>query len=230
LKKGLAFMGIIENLRKVQEEIPGNIKVVMVTKTRSIPEMLEVYNAGYKVFGENKAQELSKKQPLLPSDIEWHFIGHLQTNKVRLITPFIHTIHSIDSFKLLKEVDKEAKRSDRMIRCLLQFYIATEETKFGLDIEEARELLGQWKEHNMQNVLITGLMGMASFSDDQELILSEFRTIKSYFNLLKTEYFGESEEFKEISIGMSSDYLLAISEGSTMLRLGTVIFGERRYL
>ena len=222
-------MSIPDNLKRIEKEIPADVKVVVVSKTRSLHEMLEVYHAGFKIFGENKAQEAARKQPLLPPDVEWHFIGHLQTNKARLITPFVHTIHSIDSFKLLREVDKEAKKSDRIIRCLLQFHIATEETKFGMDPGEAMELLQQWKTNNMQNVLITGVMGMASFISDQELIQNEFRTLKSHFNLLKDEYFRESDEFKEISMGMSGDYLLAIREGSTMVRLGTVIFGERFY-
>jgi PLP dependent protein len=223
------YMTITGNLSKLKEEVDEHVKIVVVSKTRSIEEMMEAYKAGYKVFGENKAQEITRKQKLMPPDVEWHFIGHLQSNKVRMITPFVHMIHSVDSFRLLQEIDKEASRNNRVIRCLLQFYIATEETKFGLDIEEAVGLLEKRKTAFMQNTILSGVMGMASFTNDQEVIRKEFRVLKNYFMQLKNQYFKDKEEFKEISMGMSGDYLLALSEGSTILRLGTVIFGERDY-
>ena len=222
-------MNIKENLEKLLKEVPPDVKIIVVSKTRSINEILELYNSGQRLFGENKAQELMTKQPFLPSDIEWHFIGHLQTNKVRQIAPFIDTIQSIDSFKLLQMVNKEAGRYDRMIKCLLQFHIATEDTKFGLDLDEAKALLESYKKEPMENIKITGVMGMASYSDDLNLVRKEFNMIKQYYQLLKSEFFPHNPEFREISIGMSGDYKLAIQEGSTMIRLGTAVFGERDY-
>ena len=167
------------------------------------------------------------KHSQLPSDSEWHFIGHLQTNKVKYISPFIGLIHSIDSLNLLKEVNKEALKNNRIIDCLLQFYIATEETKFGLSLEEAKWVLDSEFYKNMNNIRITGVMGMSSFTEDEEVIRKEFKALKSHFLLLKSQYFKKADYFRELSMGMSGDYLIAIEEGSTMIRIGTTIFGSR---
>ena len=189
---------------------------------------MEAYHAGQRVFGENKAQELATKQSQLPKDIAWHFIGHLQTNKVKYIASFIHLIHSIDSLNLLKEVNKEAMKHNRDIDCLLQFHIATEETKFGLDIKEACSLLESADFRTLKNIRITGLMGMSSFSDDCGLVRREFKSLHDYFLHLKSRYFNHHEEFNIISMGMSGDYVIAIEEGTTMVRIGTSIFGGRQ--
>jgi len=220
-------MTIHENLQKLRQEIPDIVKLVAVSKTKSVAEILEAYKAGQTIFGENKVQELVAKQMLLPEDIEWHFIGHLQTNKVRQVASFINYIESIDSLKLLIEINKEAQKNNRMINCLLQFHIASEETKFGLDKESARCLLDSKEFSGMRNIRIKGVMGMATFCTDPEVIRTEFRMLKQYFTLLKQEYFMNSTEFRELSMGMSGDYRIAIEEGSTMVRIGTAIFGDR---
>jgi len=217
-------MGIIENFQRIDREIPGNVKIIVVTKTRGIDDILTIYNYGHKQFGENKVQEILVKQPYLPPDIEWHFIGHLQSNKVRYLAPFIHLVHSVDSLKLLMEVDKEGIKNDRIIRCLLQFHIASEETKFGLDLSEARAILDAEEYKKMNNTRIAGVMGMATNTDDHSLIRSEFRTLRNYFNILKNDYFSGNDEFCEISMGMSSDFHLAIEEGATLVRIGSAIF------
>lgn len=222
-------MTIADKIGQLRKKIPSNVKIVAVSKTRSVAEIMEAYNAGQRIFGENKAQELVSKQALLPADVEWHFIGHLQTNKVKQILPFIGLIQSIDSLKLLRTVNKEAHLIHRSINCLLQFHIATEATKFGLDLQEAITLLQTMQIEKKENIKIKGLMGMATYTDDQELICREFQKLRSYFSLLKKDFFSKDEEFKEISIGMSDDYLLAVCEGSTMVRVGTAIFGERNY-
>ena len=188
---------------------------------------MEAYLAGQRIFGENKVQELVAKQPRLPADSEWHFIGHLQTNKVRYIASFIRLIHSIDSISLLREVNREAQKNNRVIDCLLQFYIATEETKFGLSLEESRTILEDDSYKNMQNIRLAGVMGMSSFTEDEALIRSEFKTLKSYYLLIKSLYFKHDDHFCELSMGMSGDYRIAIEEGSTMIRIGTTIFGNR---
>lgn len=222
-------MTIQENLRKLRQEIPDDVKLVAVSKTRTITEIMAGYEAGQVIFGENKVQELITKQILLPKDIEWHFIGHLQTNKVRQIVTFIDCIESIDSLKLLIEVNKEAQKNNRTINCLLQFHIASEETKFGLDKGSARCILDSKEFSEMRNIRIAGVMGMATFCTDPEVVRMEFRMLKLYFTLLKQEYFMNSPEFREISMGMSGDYRIAIEEGSTMLRIGSAVFGERIY-
>jgi PLP dependent protein len=222
-------MTIAEKIGQLRKEIPSNVKIIVISKTRSIDEIMEAYHAGQRIFGENKAQELVSKQALLPSDIEWHFIGHLQTNKVKYIVPVTSMIQSIDSLKLLRMVNQEAQELNRSIDCLLQFHIATEETKFGLDLQEAIGLLETMRNEEMKNVNIHGVMGMATYSDDQGLISSEFQLLKSCFSQLKRDFFSTDQEFKEISMGMSGDYLTAIHEGSTMIRVGTVIFGERNH-
>jgi hypothetical protein len=222
-------MSIAEKIGQLRKEIPAGVKIIAVSKTRSIDEIMQAYIAGQRIFGENKARELVSKQALLPSDIEWHFIGHLQTNKVKQIIPFTSMIQSIDSLKLLKIVNKEAQVINRTIQCLLQFHIASEETKFGLDIPEALTLLETMKNEKMKNVDIRGVMGMATYTEDQELICREFQFLKTCFSQLKRDFFSDDEEFKEISMGMSGDYLSAVHIGSTMIRVGTVIFGERNF-
>lgn len=220
-------MCIKENLVKLFEEIPVNITIVAVSKTKPLKDILEAYNSGQKIFGENKAQEIIRKQPLLPEDINWHFIGHLQTNKVKYLAPFVNLIHSIDSLKLIKEINKEAKKNNRVIDCLLQFHIATEESKFGFDFDEASEILESPLFNIFENIRIIGVMGMATFTNNEELIRNELKLLKNYFDKLKTTYFSNIEYFKEISMGMSSDYKIAIEEGSTMVRIGSSIFSAR---
>ena len=191
--------------------------------------MKEAYNAGQRVFGESRAQELTAKQKVLPGDIEWHFIGPLQSNKVKDIAPFIHTIHSIDSLKLLQEVNKQAVKNSRMIRVLLEIHVAQEETKHGLTPDECRELLQNEQLAELRNIQICGLMGMATYTDDTTLIEQEFHTLHELFSELKSIYFKGNDNFAVLSMGMSHDYPIAISQGSTMIRVGTSIFGEREY-
>ena len=220
------MMNISENIAKLSGEIPAGVKIVAVSKMMPVEMIMVAYHAGHRIFGENKAQELSSKQPQLPADICWHFIGHLQTNKVKHIAPFIGTIESVDSLKLLKEIDREAFKSHRIIKCLLQFHIATEETKFGLDLQEAEDLLNNPEYKTLKNVMLSGVMGMASFSEDESLVRKEFQHLKSVFNLLKDKYFHEDQRFCEISMGMTGDYRIALEEGSTIIRIGTGIFGK----
>lgn len=220
-------MGIKENLTQYKNEIPANIKLVAVSKTKPISDILIAYNNGHRLFGENKAQELINKQPQLPSDIEWHFIGHMQTNKVKYIAPFVHLIHAVDSLKLLNEINKQAQKNNRIINCLLQFHIASEETKFGLNYEEAAEILQSETYLLMNNICISGVMGMATFTDDKILVRAEFKKLKEIFCDLKNKFFQNNVDFKEISMGMSDDYKFAIEEGSTIVRIGSAIFGSR---
>jgi pyridoxal phosphate enzyme (YggS family) len=219
-------MGIKENLRNILPELPHGVRLVAVSKNHGVDEILQAYQAGHRVFGENKAQEIAAKQPLLPGDIEWHFVGHLQTNKVRYIASFVRLIHSIDSLKLLAEVNRQAQKNHRIIDCLLQFHIATEETKFGLNLQEATGLLRSYQELGLPHVRITGVMGMASLSEDGEMVRKEFRQLREHFLCLKRDFFGDSEDFREISMGMSGDYRIALEEGSTLVRIGTLVFGE----
>ncbi len=220
-------MSIKENIQKYNNQLPEKVKLVAVSKTKPNSFVLEAYNAGQRIFGENKVQDLTAKQPELPSDIIWHFIGHLQRNKVKFIAPFVNTIHAVDSLRLLKEINKQAVINNKTINCLLQFHIAEEETKFGLNMQEAKEILKNDDFKNLRNIKISGLMGMATYTQDKEQIRKEFRNLKNYFNQLKSDYFKENTEFKEISMGMSGDYKIAIEEGSTMIRIGTDIFGAR---
>lgn len=203
-----------------------NVTLVAVSKLRSVDQIFSLYQRGQRIFGENKVQELISKVPLLPDDIHWHLIGHLQKNKVRYIAPFISMIHSVDSYALLEVIQKEAAKSNRIIDVLLQFYIASEESKFGLDEYEAIDLLEKVKLYPMPNVRICGVMGMASFTDDSQLVRREFKHLKDIFQKLKSNYFIHNEEFKEISMGMSGDYQIAIEEGSTMVRIGTKLFEQ----
>lgn len=222
-------MYIADNIASVLQSIPARVKLVAVSKTKPIEDILEAYHAGQKAFGENKVQELVQKYEALPKDIEWHFIGHPQTNKIKFIVPFVHLIHGVDSLKLLKIIDSEGIKNKRKIACLLQFHIAGESTKFGLNTSEALEILNDPEFSELKNVEIAGVMGMATFTDDEEQIRSEFRTLKSIFESLKKSHFKDSESFNVISMGMSDDYPIAIEEGSTMVRIGSKIFGERNY-
>ena len=220
---------IKENLERIKETIPNGVTLVAVSKTKPISDIQEAYDAGQRVFGENYPQELRDKHEMLPQDIQWHFIGHLQTNKIKYIIPFVTLIHSIDTANLLEAVNKEAKKHDRVVDCLLQFHIALEETKFGLDLEEARQLLDSDAFKTMENVRICGVMGMGTFTDDMEEVRKEFKHLKSIFETLKQDYFAYQPQFKEISMGMSEDYPIAIEEGATLIRVGSKIFGPRVY-
>ncbi len=220
-------MGPEDNYIHIKSCLPGNVTLVAVSKTRPMSDILALYQLGHKIFGESKAQELIGKQPLLPEDIQWHFIGHLQTNKVKYIAPFIHLIESVDSLRLLSEINKHALKQNRTIDCLLQLYIAREETKFGLSIGEAEEILASPGYKSLHNIRIRGVMGMASLTENMETVRREFRTLKDSFNHLKFTYFQNVTEFSEISMGMSGDWEIAVEEGATMVRIGTAIFGER---
>jgi len=215
-------------LEKILQELqPTRTRLVAVSKTHPPERVLELYQKGQRVFGENRVQELVPKYEALPKDIEWHLIGHLQTNKVKYIAPFVTCIQSVDSLKLLQEIDKQAARPGRVIDCLLQFHIAEEETKFGLDLAEAETILQSPAFQPLKNTRITGVMGMATFTDDVVQVRREFRFLKSIFEKLKSRYFPEAAYFKEISMGMSGDYRIAVEEGSTLVRIGTLLFGER---
>ena len=222
-------MAIAKNIRNINSSLAGtSARLIAVTKTKPIEDLQAAYEAGCKIFGENKVQEMVQKWEVLPKDIEWHLIGHLQSNKVKYMAPFVTMIHSIDSLKLLQEVDKQAFKANRVIDCLLQIYIAQEDTKFGLSQEEAFEILDSEEFKFMKNVKIVGVMGMATNTDDQEQIRSEFRGLKSFFETLKSKYLAtDNLQLKEVSMGMSGDYLIAAEEGSTLVRVGSAIFGSR---
>jgi pyridoxal phosphate enzyme (YggS family) len=211
----------------IKSQIPDEVCLVAVSKTKPAEDIQAIYDLGHRHFGENKVQELIEKYEILPKDIKWHLIGHLQTNKVKYIAPFVHLIHAVDSLKLLVEINKQAAKNNRVISCLLQFHIATEESKFGLDFEEAKEILESKTFIEMQNISIEGVMGMATNTDNEEIIRDEFRNLEGYFNVLKSHFFKYNDKFKEISMGMSGDYHIAIEEGSTMVRVGSAIFGNR---
>lgn len=204
-----------------------SVTLVAVSKTKPAEDIMKLYQSGQRIFGENKVQEMVSKYEVLPKDIQWHQIGHLQKNKVKYIAPFVAMIHAVDSFELLKVINKEAAKNSRTIDVLLQFHIATEETKFGLNKDEAFQLLTVLEKEPLPNVRICGVMGMASFTEDTNLIRSEFRSLKEIFTYLKSRFFMENPFFKEISMGMSGDYKIAIEEGSTMVRIGSAIFGDR---
>ena len=218
---------IRESLNNVRSLIPETVTLVAVSKTKPVNDILEAYNSGQRIFGENKVQEMVEKFEALPKDIEWHLIGHLQTNKVKYIAPFVAMIHAVDSLKLLIEINKQAKMNKRVIQCLLQFHIAREESKFGLDFDQVKEILTSDEFKAMEHVLIVGVMGMATFTEDQVQVRSEFHTLKNYFDFLKNDYFVGDKNFKHISMGMSGDFEIAIEEGSTMVRVGSSIFGGR---
>ena len=220
---------IKENLEKIRATVPESVTLVAVSKTKPISDLQEAYDAGQRAFGENYPQEMRDKHEALPQDIQWHFIGHLQTNKIKYIIPYVTLIHSIDSANLLAAVDKEARKHNRVVDCLLQFHIALEETKFGLDMDEARQLLDSEAFKQMENVRICGVMGMGTFTDDKEEVRKEFKHLKAIFETLKKDYFSNQPQFKEISMGMSEDYPIAIEEGATVVRIGSTIFGARIY-
>ena len=218
---------IAENIQKIKGDIPSYVKLVAISKTRPVSEILEAYNSGHKVFGENKVRELVSKFHELPKDIEWHMVGHLQTNKVKDIAAFVSLIHSVDSVKLLEAIDKEAQKKNREIHCLFQVHIADETTKFGFDENELFEYLNSGSFKNLKNINIMGLMGMATFTTDIAKIRNEFRRLSNFFKTLKSTIFKENPYFTELSMGMSSDYQIGIDEGSTIVRLGSIIFGEK---
>ncbi|MCD8166657.1 MAG: YggS family pyridoxal phosphate-dependent enzyme [Bacteroides sp.] len=222
-------MSIADNIKAIRSVLPEHVRLVAVSKFHPVGSITEAYQAGQRIFGESKVQEMTAKYESLPKDIEWHFIGHLQSNKVKYMVPYVSMIHGIDSYKLLAEVDKQARKAGRKVNCLLQIHIATEESKFGFDFQECRRMLeeGQWKE--LEYVTVCGLMGMATFTDRTEQIRDEFNSLSSFFNELKNTYFKDIPSFKELSMGMSDDYPLAIEAGSTLVRVGSRIFGERNY-
>ena len=223
-------MSIKENLLKIKSELPAQVTLIAVSKTKPLELIQEAYDAGQRDFGENYAQELAEKETLLPKDIRWHAIGHLQSNKVKYITPFVHLIHGVDSFKLLLEIDKQAWKNKRTIDCLLQIYIAQEETKFGFDFEECEAMLHSEELKKLKNIRIVGFMGMASNTGNNNQIKQEFNSLKQFFEKFKFPVFETLNcKIETLSIGMSSDYKIAIEEGSTMVRIGSSIFGDRNY-
>jgi hypothetical protein len=223
-------MGIQNNIAKFHALLaPYGARLICVSKTHPVGKIQEAYEAGQRLFGENKVQEMVDKQSGLPADVEWHLIGHLQRNKVKYIAPFVALIHAVDSLRLLEEINKQGEKCGRIIPCLLQVYIASEETKFGLDPSEVRQLMNSKEVAAMKNVRIDGLMGMASLTEDKEQVRKEFHTLKSLFEELKGSALPLNAVMKELSMGMSSDYEIALQEGSTLVRIGTAIFGEREY-
>jgi pyridoxal phosphate enzyme (YggS family) len=220
-------MSIKSNIKKLTESVPSEVKVVAVSKFHSSDEIMEAYDAGQRIFGESRVQELVQKNEELPKDIEWHFVGGLQRNKVKQIAPFISLIHSVDSERLMREVNKQAATNNRTISCLLQIHVAEEDTKSGFTPDECLKFLsdGVWREYT--HLKFTGIMGMATFTDDTNKVRNEFQKLKQLFDKVKVQYFANDSDFKEISMGMTGDYPIAIEEGSTMIRVGTLIFGER---
>lgn len=220
---------IAKTIKDIKDTLPEGVRLIAVSKFHPVEAVMEAYNAGQRLFGENKVQEMTAKHEVLPKDIEWHFIGHLQTNKVKYIAPYVTMIHSIDSLHLLTEVNRQAEKANRVIDVLLQIHIAHEETKFGMTFDECRELLnkGSWK--TLTHVRICGLMGMATFTDDMEQVEREFVSLQAFLEELKNSWFTGDATFKELSMGMTDDYPIAVRHGSTFVRIGTLIFGERNY-
>jgi pyridoxal phosphate enzyme (YggS family) len=216
-------MSIKENLQRIKTSLPSGVTLVAVTKTHPPEKLMEVYNAGHRIFGENKVQEMCDKYEALPKDIEWHLIGHLQTNKVKYIAPFATLIHGVDSMKLLQEINKQALKYERVINCLLQIYIANEDTKFGLSFEEAELILNSEALKQLKNIRVIGMMGMATNTEDTQEIRKEFRSLKFFFNKQQ----ALNPQLSTLSMGMSSDYSIAIEEGSNMIRVGSSVFGSR---
>jgi PLP dependent protein len=216
-------MPIAQNLIEIKSQIPAHVTLVAVSKTKPVADLMEAYHAGQRIFGENYVQELVEKHDALPKDIQWHFIGHLQSRKVKQLAPFVNLIHGVDSFKLLYEINKQAANNNRIIDCLLQIHIADEETKFGLDEEELNDIVTSEEFNTLKNIRIVGLMGMATFTNNQNQIEKEFNNLKTIFDKLRTQ----NSELKTLSMGMSGDFPLAISCGSTMVRIGSSIFGSR---
>jgi pyridoxal phosphate enzyme (YggS family) len=216
-----------ENIKQLKNSLPEHVTLVAVSKTKSVEDILDVYRAGHKIFGENRVQELVTKAQALPADIQWHMVGHLQSNKVKHIAPFVNLIQSVDSLKLLTIIDKEALKVNRIINVLFQIHIASEDTKFGFSEEEIIQVLSSEEYNGLSGVKVKGLMGMATFTQDEQIIRKEFRYLSRVFNQVRDRFFREDPEFCELSMGMSGDYLLAIEEDSTMIRIGAIIFGER---
>ena len=223
-------MSISKNLNNIKSQLPAHVTLVAVSKTKPVADLMEAYDAGQRIFGENKIQEMTDKWEVMPKDIEWHMIGHVQTNKVKFMAPYVSLIHGVDSLKLLQEINKQAAKNNRVIDCLLQVYIAEEESKFGLDEQELEELLKQVQQdkENYKNIRIVGLMGMATFTENKNQIEKEFKHLKTIFDKYKTLN-TEHCQLNTLSMGMSGDYQLAISCGSTMVRIGSSIFGTRNY-
>jgi hypothetical protein len=222
-------MSVADNIKELKAELPKGVRLIAVSKYHPKEMIEEAYNAGQRVFGENKVQEMTAKHDCLPNDIEWHFIGHLQSNKIKYMASYVAMIHSIDSYKLLAEVNKFAEREGRVIRCLLQIHIAQEETKFGFSPEECIDMLDNEPWQSLNNIKICGLMGMGSNTDDNAQIEGEFRHMNALFNNIKSKWFAADDNFCELSMGMSDDYHIAIAAGSTLVRIGSKIFGERNY-
>jgi len=221
-------MSIADNIRSLKKETgPINVTLIAVSKTKPIEDVQQAYDAGQRIFGENMVQELVEKQEHLPKDIQWHLIGHLQSNKVKYIAPFISMVQSVDSLKLLKEINKHAEKNKRVIDCLLQIYVADEETKFGLAFDEAVELFRSGEFATLKHIRIRGLMGIATNTDNEKQIKDEYYELKTFFDGIKQSFFRKNTEFNTLSMGMSSDYKIAIEQGSTMIRLGSTIFGQR---
>lgn len=221
------MIDIALNISLLKSQLPAAVRIVAVSKKKSVSDIMVAYNTGHRMFGENRVQELLSKKDNLPSDIEWHLIGHLQRNKVKFIVPFISMIESVDSAKLLSVINSEAEKAGRVINCLLQFHIAKEETKFGFNLEEVHQMLDSQDFKNLENVNICGVMGMATFTENTDQISGEFKFLRDCHIALKGKYFREHNQFREISMGMSGDYSLAVKEGSTIVRIGSLIFGER---
>lgn len=222
-------MSIAYQLSFVRGTLPEDVTLVAVSKTHPAGAIREAYDAGHRIFGESRPQELREKYDVLPKDIEWHMIGHLQTNKVKYIAPYIAMIHAVDTYKLLAEIDKQAAKCNRVIPCLLEIHIAEEDSKYGFSFQECREMLDTEPWRELTHVAISGVMGMATNTDDQAEIMKEFESLHRFFTELKDTYFAHDDRFKEISMGMSHDYQLAVKAGSTMVRVGSKIFGERVY-
>ncbi|GGB68318.1 YggS family pyridoxal phosphate enzyme [Flavobacterium suaedae] len=222
-------MKIEQSLNNIKQSLPENVTLVAVSKTKPVADLMEAYEAGQRIFGENKVQEMTDKWEQMPKDIQWHMIGHVQTNKVKYMAPFVSLIHGVDSLKLLKEVNKQAKKNDRVIDCLLQMHIADEETKFGMDEQELSDLLNSEVFTQMENVKVKGLMGMATFTEDTAQIKQEFTALKNIFDKLKEKPTTKNFEPDTLSMGMSGDYEIAVTCGSNMVRIGSSIFGARQY-
>lgn len=222
-------MHIAEQISRLHQKLPEGVSLLAISKYHPIEALQEAYDAGQRMFGENHIQEMAAKAAALPKDIEWHFTGHVQTNKIKYMAPFVSLIHAVDSFRLLREINKHAAKHERRIDCLLQIHIAQEETKYGLTVDECRQLLANEPWRELQHIRITGLMAMGSNTDDLEQVRKEFRQIKQLFDELKRTYFADDSSFCQLSEGMTDDYPIAIEEGSTIVRIGSLIFGEREY-
>ena len=222
-------MDIKENLNRIKATLPSGVKLVAVSKTHPVEMLKEAYDAGQRIFGENKVQEMTAKSQVLPTDIEWHFIGHVQSNKIKMMAPYVSVIQGVDTYDKLVEIDRQAARFGLHITCLLQLHIALEETKFGFSADECTAMLDEGKWRSLQNITIGGVMGMATNTDDEAQVRREFGRLKQLFDTYKEKYFNDSPDFNTISAGMSGDYELAIQAGSNMVRIGSSIFGERNY-